>query len=115
MPEPAKAPRDLRRRQERRSGERQLTCREPAERTEPDSVRAIAEEAGIGDAVTVVAAGDTVDVAGFTVTAVGGRHAEIYDGLPGCANLGYGNFDAWMRHKGGTVYARIPLGAGVTV
>ncbi|WP_433788816.1 MBL fold metallo-hydrolase [Actinoplanes sp. CA-252034] len=55
----------------------------------PASVRALADEAGIGEAVTVVAAGDVFDVAGFAVTAVGGRHAEIYDGLPGCPNLGY--------------------------
>jgi L-ascorbate metabolism protein UlaG (beta-lactamase superfamily) len=55
----------------------------------PESVRVLADKAGIGAAVTVVAAGDVFEVAGFAVTAVGGRHAEIYDGLPGCANLGY--------------------------
>ncbi|GIE80517.1 MBL fold metallo-hydrolase [Actinoplanes philippinensis] len=143
----------------------------------PASVRTLADEAGIGDVVTVVAAGDVFEAAGFPVTAVGGRHAEIYDGLPGCPNLGYvidgvyhpgdsyfvpdiavhtllvpaaapwgrhreaiemtravapdrafpihdralstdvgyGNFDAWMEHKGGTDYARIPLGESVTL
>jgi L-ascorbate metabolism protein UlaG (beta-lactamase superfamily) len=39
--------------------------------------------------VHAVAAGDTFDVAGLPVTVVGGQHAEIYDGLPGCANVGF--------------------------
>src|SRR3954454_24233647 len=39
--------------------------------------------------VVSVAAGDVFTVNGFTVEAVGGAHAEIYDGLPGCANLGF--------------------------
>ncbi len=33
--------------------------------------------------------GDTFSVAGFDITVVGGDHAEIYNGLPGCANVGY--------------------------
>jgi L-ascorbate metabolism protein UlaG (beta-lactamase superfamily) len=48
---------------------------------------ALAEALGAG--VSAVAAGDTFTAAGFTVRAVGGEHAEIVDGLPGCANLGY--------------------------
>jgi L-ascorbate metabolism protein UlaG (beta-lactamase superfamily) len=36
-----------------------------------------------------VAPGDTFDVLGLDVHVVGGEHAEIYDGLPGCANVGY--------------------------
>jgi L-ascorbate metabolism protein UlaG (beta-lactamase superfamily) len=36
-----------------------------------------------------VASGDIFISAGFTVRAVGGEHAEIIDGLPGCANLGF--------------------------
>jgi L-ascorbate metabolism protein UlaG (beta-lactamase superfamily) len=36
-----------------------------------------------------VAPGDTFEVAGLDVAVVGGEHAEIYDGLPGCANVGY--------------------------
>lgn len=36
-----------------------------------------------------VEAGDTFTAAGFSVTVVGGRHAEIVDGLPGCPNVGY--------------------------
>jgi L-ascorbate metabolism protein UlaG (beta-lactamase superfamily) len=33
--------------------------------------------------------GSTVEVCGRAVTVVGGEHAEIYDGLPGCANVGF--------------------------
>ncbi|MBB2948973.1 L-ascorbate metabolism protein UlaG (beta-lactamase superfamily) [Actinoplanes lutulentus] len=55
----------------------------------PDSVRELAAEHGLAETVTVVAAGDEFSAGGFPVTAVGGKHAEIYDGLPGCANLGY--------------------------
>jgi len=36
-----------------------------------------------------VAPGDSLVVAGLDVRVVGGDHAEIYDGLPGCANVGY--------------------------
>jgi L-ascorbate metabolism protein UlaG (beta-lactamase superfamily) len=32
---------------------------------------------------------ETFTAAGFTVKAVGGLHAEIIDGLPGCPNLGF--------------------------
>lgn len=36
-----------------------------------------------------VGPGDTFSVAGLEVRVVGGEHAEIYDGLPGCANVGF--------------------------
>jgi L-ascorbate metabolism protein UlaG (beta-lactamase superfamily) len=39
--------------------------------------------------VTTVAPGQTFQAAGFAVKAVGGHHAEIFDGLPGCANIGF--------------------------
>ena len=45
--------------------------------------------AALGPGVTAVEAGDTFTAAGFAVQAVGGEHAEIIDGLPGCPNLGY--------------------------
>lgn len=45
--------------------------------------------AALGEGVTAVDVGDTFTAAGFTVRAVGGEHAEIIDGLPGCPNLGY--------------------------
>jgi len=43
----------------------------------------------LGDGVVGVREGDTFEAAGFGVAAVGGQHAEIIDGLPGCPNLGY--------------------------
>jgi L-ascorbate metabolism protein UlaG (beta-lactamase superfamily) len=131
----------------------------------------------LGDAVVTVSVGDRFTAAGFEVRVVGGRHAEIYEGLPGCANLGYivdgglyhpgdalfppdadidtllvpaaapwlklaealdfvrevkprraypihdatlseigqDGFDNWVRLKGGTDYARIPVGGSVVI
>jgi L-ascorbate metabolism protein UlaG (beta-lactamase superfamily) len=43
----------------------------------------------LGDGVAGVDPGDTFTAAGFGVRALGGQHAEIIDGLPGCANLAY--------------------------
>lgn len=121
-----------------------------------------------------VEAGDTFTAAGFGVRVVGGMHAEIVDGLPGCPNVGFvvdgiyhpgdslfvpaepvdtllvpasgpwvklgevigfarrvaparafpihdvnlsdhglESFDAWLEAKGGTRYARVPLGGSV--
>ena len=48
-----------------------------------------AQLADLGDAVVAVGPGDGFDAAGFGVRVVGGEHAEIYEGLPGCANVGY--------------------------
>jgi L-ascorbate metabolism protein UlaG (beta-lactamase superfamily) len=48
-----------------------------------------AEQDRLGDAAVGVEAGATFTAAGFAVQAVGGEHAEIIDGLPGCPNLGY--------------------------
>jgi L-ascorbate metabolism protein UlaG (beta-lactamase superfamily) len=47
--------------------------------------------ATLGDlaGVVVVAPGDTITAGGFEVAVVGGAHAEIYEGLPGCDNVGY--------------------------
>ena len=47
-------------------------------------------------------AGDDLELAGFRVTAVGGRHALIYDGQPDCANLGY-VIDEVLYHPGDSV------------
>ena len=50
----------------------------------------VAEQlAATGVPVLTVSTGDAVEVAGFPVTVVGGLHAEVYDGMPGCANVGY--------------------------
>lgn len=62
-----------------------------------------AELSALGDAVVSVAVGDTFDAAGFSVQAVGGAHAEIYDGLPGCANLGY-IVDSEVYHPGDALF-----------
>jgi L-ascorbate metabolism protein UlaG (beta-lactamase superfamily) len=48
-----------------------------------------AELAEFSSAVHTVAVGDTFTAGGFQVEVVGGSHAEIYDGLPGCVNAGY--------------------------
>lgn len=50
----------------------------------------VAEQlAAVGVPVQTVSVGDHVTVAGFGVDVVGGLHADIYDGLPGCANVGF--------------------------
>lgn len=38
---------------------------------------------------TAVAPGDSFTAAGFAVQVVGGEHASIIDGLPGCPNIGF--------------------------
>jgi len=56
------------------------------------SLRAVAEEDGaptVAAAIQPVAVGDRFTAAGFEVVAVGGAHAETYEGLPGCANVGF--------------------------
>ena len=58
---------------------------------------------GMADGVTVVEVGDTFTAAGFSVHAVGGAHAEIYEGLPGCANIGY-IVDDTVYHPGDSVF-----------
>ncbi len=42
-----------------------------------------------GVQVHAVAPGESFEVAGLGVQVVGGDHAEIYEGLPGCANIGF--------------------------
>lgn len=56
----------------------------------------------MGSRVTTVAVGDTFTAAGFDVRVVGGAHAETYEGLPGCANVGYlvGAPGATLYHPG---------------
>jgi L-ascorbate metabolism protein UlaG (beta-lactamase superfamily) len=44
-----------------------------------------------------------LDVAGFEVAVVGGLHAEVYDGLPGCANVGY-VVDGRVYHPGDSFF-----------
>jgi L-ascorbate metabolism protein UlaG (beta-lactamase superfamily) len=54
-------------------------------------------------AVTTVAVGQTFTATGFSVQVVGGAHAEIYDGLPGCANIGF-IVDGDVYHPGDSVF-----------
>ncbi|HEY7226345.1 MAG TPA: MBL fold metallo-hydrolase [Micromonosporaceae bacterium] len=51
---------------------------------------------------TALSAGQTLDVAGFSVTAVGAAHATIYSGRPDCAHLGYLVED--LYHPGDSVH-----------
>jgi L-ascorbate metabolism protein UlaG (beta-lactamase superfamily) len=139
---------------------------------------AVAQQLGdaLSPTVRTVEVGDRFTVNGFAVEAVGGKHAEIYEGLPGCANIGFivdgvyhpgdalhvpssevatllvptaapwlklaegldfvravkpqrafsihdamlsrigeAGVDNWMKMKGGTEYARIPVGSSVEV
>src|ERR1700753_1989868 len=59
-------------------------------RTENPDLRVYAPEpvaaqlAGLGGGVVTVSEGERFTAAGFNVRCVGGQHAEIYEGLPGC-------------------------------
>ena len=48
-----------------------------------------AQATALGAGVTAVSTGETFTAAGFAVRVVGGEHAEIVDGLPGCPNIGF--------------------------
>jgi L-ascorbate metabolism protein UlaG (beta-lactamase superfamily) len=53
--------------------------------------------------VHAVVPGETFTVAGVDVQVVGGAHAEIYNGLPGCANIGF--LLAGVYHPGDALHA----------
>ena len=55
--------------------------------TNADFAASLATDHGLE--VHAVRPGETFTVAGVDVQVVGGMHAEIYDGLPGCANVGF--------------------------
>lgn len=55
--------------------------------TNADFAASLATDHGLE--VHAVGPGETFTVAGVDVQVVGGMHAEIYDGLPGCANVGF--------------------------
>jgi L-ascorbate metabolism protein UlaG (beta-lactamase superfamily) len=50
-----------------------------------------------------VGADERFVAAGFSVRAVGGRHAVIYDGQPSCVNLGY-LIDGGLYHPGDSLF-----------
>jgi L-ascorbate metabolism protein UlaG (beta-lactamase superfamily) len=52
---------------------------------------------------TRLTSGEEFGIAGFTVRAVGARHAFVYDGSPDCANLGYIIDDA-CYHPGDSLH-----------
>jgi L-ascorbate metabolism protein UlaG (beta-lactamase superfamily) len=55
--------------------------------TNADVAASLASDHGLE--VHAVGPGETFTVAGVDVQVVGGEHAEIYNGLPGCANVGF--------------------------
>jgi L-ascorbate metabolism protein UlaG (beta-lactamase superfamily) len=55
--------------------------------TNADVAASLASDHGLE--VHAVGPGETFAVAGVDVQVVGGEHAEIYNGLPGCANVGF--------------------------
>jgi L-ascorbate metabolism protein UlaG (beta-lactamase superfamily) len=55
--------------------------------TNADLAASLASEHGLE--VHAVGPGETFTLAGVDVQVVGGEHAEIYNGLPGCANVGF--------------------------
>jgi L-ascorbate metabolism protein UlaG (beta-lactamase superfamily) len=69
-----------------------------------DAARLAAAGLDIDDVeVTRVSSGQVFEAAGFTVTAVGDRHAQIYGGLPDCPNLGY-IVDGRVYHPGDALF-----------
>ncbi|GAA2795620.1 MBL fold metallo-hydrolase [Kitasatospora aburaviensis] len=57
----------------------------------------------LGGAAITVEPGQRLTVAGFTLDVVGGQHAETYDGLPGCANVGF-VVDGDVYHPGDSLF-----------
>jgi L-ascorbate metabolism protein UlaG (beta-lactamase superfamily) len=70
----------------------------------PDPIAGKLAEQGV--AVTVVQPAQRFEAAGFTVDVVGGLHAEIFEGLPGCANVGYvvGSGGTTVYHPGDSLF-----------
>jgi L-ascorbate metabolism protein UlaG (beta-lactamase superfamily) len=56
-----------------------------------------------GIAAQAVTAGDAFTAAGFAVRAVGGIHADVFGGMPGCANIGY-VIDEDVYHPGDSFF-----------
>jgi L-ascorbate metabolism protein UlaG (beta-lactamase superfamily) len=59
--------------------------------------------AAAGVTATAVEPGQRFTAAGFDVRTVGGRHADVYGGMPGCANIGY-VVDEDVYHPGDSVF-----------
>jgi L-ascorbate metabolism protein UlaG (beta-lactamase superfamily) len=63
----------------------------------------VAALSAVGVVSTAIEAGDRVEAAGLAVRAVGGQHAEIWCGKPGCANLGF-VIDESLYHPGDALF-----------
>jgi L-ascorbate metabolism protein UlaG (beta-lactamase superfamily) len=57
----------------------------------------------VGVSATAVEPGDRITAAGVSVRAVGGEHAEIWCGQPGCANVGF-IIDESLYHPGDALF-----------
>ncbi|MYX38090.1 MULTISPECIES: MBL fold metallo-hydrolase [unclassified Streptomyces] len=66
----------------------------------PAAIESVPE---LGGTAVAVEAGQRFTAAGFAVDVVGGAHAEIYDGLPGCANVGF-VVDGTVYHRGDSLF-----------
>lgn len=63
----------------------------------------------MGSAAVGVEVGQQFTAAGFGVEVVGGEHAEVYNGLPGCANAGF-VVDGSLYHPGDSLFVpRTPV------
>jgi len=58
----------------------------------------------LGNRFVAVAPGDRFGAAGLDVQVVGGEHAETYEGLPGCANVGYVIEGGGLYHPGDALF-----------
>lgn len=68
------------------------------------SVHAPAGSALNSVANTEVQVGEVVEVAGFKVTAVGGKHAKVVEAQQPCVNLGYIIEDGLLYHPGDSLH-----------
>jgi L-ascorbate metabolism protein UlaG (beta-lactamase superfamily) len=67
----------------------------------PEPVVALLAAEGVP--ATAVEPGQRFTAAGFDVRTFGGRHADVYGGMPGCANIGY-VIDENVYHPGDSVF-----------
>jgi L-ascorbate metabolism protein UlaG (beta-lactamase superfamily) len=70
----------------------------------PADAAADEEATALGDAAVVVAPGERFEAAGFGIEAVGGEHAETYEGLPGCSNVGFVVDGGKLYHPGDSLF-----------
>ncbi len=77
--------------------------------THPELAAELAVHPALADlAPTAVRTGESFEAGGFAVRAVGGRHAQVIDNHPDCANLGY--LVEGVYHPGDSLH--VPRGRG---